>query len=394
MDYEVDKLFEGLNTLTENAVVESAESEAASKAFWTAAKNNIIDIENFHKAFDEFFDDEVKNLFDYEGLLKHKGTYATIKNLDPSQWATKALKKLWALQFVDDGKTQKQLDDEKRWAEEAEKRRLEREEQARIAKEKEEQRIKDINQELLSHLDTKTISKVIELAGADSEFAMPEYKNHRYYLTKNRYYDDGLTSNYRHNQAQFLQPAKVAEWINKFYQEWLAELTVELAYKNCKWYKAIKDWSEQYNKADYCEFIFQDKAGKVYSPGQYRLGNYYSDFDKFASELEKAGVPVDADFVGLVVHDSYDTGYTMRDSKFYTYVSLSAKANQEAIKKTGVDLTPRNRSLNTANDYLEWGHSDDWEEVSKEAAEKAPNYYIVDGMDKWYSHRYVSYATD
>ena len=82
-----------------------ADREAAGK-FWGNAAKKVIDIVNFHKAFD----DSLKNMqfdmraFNSDGLLVSQGTYGKIKSLDPNNTATKAIKRLWGLQFKEQGK--------------------------------------------------------------------------------------------------------------------------------------------------------------------------------------------------------------------------------------------------------------------------------------------------
>lgn len=81
------------------------DKEAAGK-FWENAKNKMIDIDNFHKAFDDNLKDMKfdMSIFNSDGLLANQGTYGKIKNLDPDNNATKAIKKLWGLQFKEQGK--------------------------------------------------------------------------------------------------------------------------------------------------------------------------------------------------------------------------------------------------------------------------------------------------
>lgn len=74
---------------------------AASKKFWSEAKQNRMDEDSFHTAFD----DELKELglmdmFDANGVLENN--YGRIKKAaeaNPESWAIKALGKLWALRY-------------------------------------------------------------------------------------------------------------------------------------------------------------------------------------------------------------------------------------------------------------------------------------------------------
>ena len=82
-----------------------ADKEAADK-FWGNATKKLIDIDNFHKAFDANLKDMKFDMsaFNADGLLVNQGTYGKIKNLDPNNNATKAIKRLWGLQFKEQGK--------------------------------------------------------------------------------------------------------------------------------------------------------------------------------------------------------------------------------------------------------------------------------------------------
>lgn len=54
-----------------------------------------FDLDNFHIAFDKYFEDNgLLNLFGNDGKLLNKATYGTIKNLDRTAPAVKALFKL------------------------------------------------------------------------------------------------------------------------------------------------------------------------------------------------------------------------------------------------------------------------------------------------------------
>lgn len=62
-----------------------------------------LDLENLHKAFDQYYEDNnLLDLFDNNGKLKDRGTYAQIKVLDKKVPAVKALLKLWGAQFSHD----------------------------------------------------------------------------------------------------------------------------------------------------------------------------------------------------------------------------------------------------------------------------------------------------
>lgn len=130
---DFDKIYEKLTTLNEGT------DYYASKSFWDAAKNKIIDVESFHDAYD----DELKELglmdiFTSEGTLINKGVYGkikTAKEANPDSWAIKALMKMWSLKYIDNAITKSETP----------------EEQERLAREKErkqeEQRLAELSKE-------------------------------------------------------------------------------------------------------------------------------------------------------------------------------------------------------------------------------------------------------
>ncbi len=98
-----------------------------AKKFWAAAKNNIIDISAFHRAYnEEIVDLGLEALFDLftkphgyttSGLLKDKSSYNEIKKagqVHPDSWALKAMAKLWVLQFVKNAQTTEQIENNKK----------------------------------------------------------------------------------------------------------------------------------------------------------------------------------------------------------------------------------------------------------------------------------------
>jgi hypothetical protein len=88
------------------AAEEKRKQEEKSKAkrdFELAAIRDHIDIEAFHKAYDEELTKlGLMDIFNAEGLLINRGTYGRIKSeleTNPKSSATRALKLLWILQF-------------------------------------------------------------------------------------------------------------------------------------------------------------------------------------------------------------------------------------------------------------------------------------------------------
>ena len=94
------------------ATVDYTDKQAANE-FWNYAKKNIIDIDSFHKAFDDGLKAANFNmqLFGSNGLLSARNSYGAIKTLDDSKASVRALKKLWALIFTTNAHTKQQADE-------------------------------------------------------------------------------------------------------------------------------------------------------------------------------------------------------------------------------------------------------------------------------------------
>lgn len=92
-----------INWYDELTVLNENIDTIAEKAFYDAATNSQIDVDNFSKAFKTEIPTTLWNqIFDPQtGKLKHKGTYGDIKNSNLPFNIVKALKKFWAMQFVD-----------------------------------------------------------------------------------------------------------------------------------------------------------------------------------------------------------------------------------------------------------------------------------------------------
>lgn len=89
---------EQMKKIVYDKTVDNRPEEA--KTFWDAARNNELNVEAFHRAFDaDLEENNLLNLFTSEGKLKNRGCYGEIKRLDPGLKLTRALKKFWALQY-------------------------------------------------------------------------------------------------------------------------------------------------------------------------------------------------------------------------------------------------------------------------------------------------------
>lgn len=122
-----------------DALIEDIVDIASVKQFYNSLKNKYIDADAFHKAFDQqIIAANLNDIFDTSsGLLKTRGTYGKIKDCQDID-LQKALKKLWAAQYVDNITTKdlqaKRDAQRKAWEEEQAKRQAEQE---RIQAEKE-----------------------------------------------------------------------------------------------------------------------------------------------------------------------------------------------------------------------------------------------------------------
>lgn len=84
--------------------VSDADKRKASKEFWANAKNNKVDLDNFHTAYDEELQEyNLLGVFDKEGKLKSKGMYGLIKQYGNDDWCLKALLKFWSIIYNSNG---------------------------------------------------------------------------------------------------------------------------------------------------------------------------------------------------------------------------------------------------------------------------------------------------
>ena len=84
--------------------VSDADKRKASKEFWTNAKNNKVDLDNFHMAYDEDLQEyNLLGIFTKEGKLKSKGMYGLIKQYGNDDWCLKAILKFWSIIYNSNG---------------------------------------------------------------------------------------------------------------------------------------------------------------------------------------------------------------------------------------------------------------------------------------------------
>ena len=85
--------------------ISAEDKKAASKKFWAEVKTNNVDIDNFHVAYDEDLQKlNLLEVFNADGFLKAKGVYGLIKQADNSDWAVKALMRLWVVSYAGNGR--------------------------------------------------------------------------------------------------------------------------------------------------------------------------------------------------------------------------------------------------------------------------------------------------
>ena len=83
---------------------------AAKKEFYDGLKNKYIDVQAFHKAYDEaIIESNLAGIFKSDGLLSNRATYGKIKDcVDPE--LQRALKRFWAAQYADNLHTKEEED--------------------------------------------------------------------------------------------------------------------------------------------------------------------------------------------------------------------------------------------------------------------------------------------
>ena len=361
------------------------ERKEISKPFWEKGSDNIIDIDAFHKAYDDEFTDEVKALFNREGLLYSKSSWGVIKDLNQDLWSTKAIRRLWGLQFKNNAKTQKQLDEEAR-------RKAEAEEYERQKKAREEERARQqaeqskiVNDQFIPLLDTPLINKVIELMGrVGKKYQFPYFitsdYNSGYYIGNGRYYPESQVTT-----------EKAAEYINQKYADLLPiaeiyakELEAQEYYKDCDWFNSAYKFisSKAGRPAENYYYTFQDKEGKIYKTS---FDKWDDDYDTprllFFTRLKDQGMPLDAKLVIVELATEEINCHNEREYYRY-YVSVSKDASKAAFEMANVDLsieeTPRDKA------YEQWWSFSGYKEVEAKHADHS-NLYIKEGMDKWYT---------
>ena len=155
VENDFDKTYDELSKINDPAFVSNAKiDDKAKRAFYygfDAEPYPYLDIEAFHKAFDEALKEAgLDDIFDSEGLLINKGTWGKIKDVKNPE-LLKALKKLWGAQFSTQS-WQPKIAHTKKYYDEKE-----------AAYNKLTAEVENINKVLVSKLDQELIAKIEHL---------------------------------------------------------------------------------------------------------------------------------------------------------------------------------------------------------------------------------------
>lgn len=142
-----------------------------AKEFYKALKDNILDLDAFHSAFDDDIQAAgLMDIFNDAGFLVHRGTYGKMKEYsDQKASFIIALKKLWVAQYVDNLKTIKEKEEaaageaelakkreEERLAGEAERKAKEEQEKLR------QQKVEAFAKKIIPLLDEDLYSDLVD----------------------------------------------------------------------------------------------------------------------------------------------------------------------------------------------------------------------------------------
>lgn len=125
------------------------------------APEGVFDLDNFHVAFDKFFEDhDLLKIFDKDGKLKMKGSWGDISKLDRNEAPAKALINLWRAQFSGDKIFKSEWDAQE--AKKAALKKAEEDRQAWLKQEYEDIRNlqKDIEDSIENSVDWQTLKKI------------------------------------------------------------------------------------------------------------------------------------------------------------------------------------------------------------------------------------------
>ena len=362
-------------------ILNEAIDNAAEKAFYDAAKNNLIDIENFAKAFkseipsnlwDQIFDSST-------GLLRNRKTYGLIKEAELPYKVDKALKKFWAIQYTtvkfDTVANVNKAADEKA----RDKQQIE----AGLALAKEAVKLVDktLYAKLVTELKQTVDVDVLDELKIKYTTTYKPLSNYAYI----RWGVDSWSSNVtKYKGSLDLKPVEtrtaqeLADEINNKIKTLYDNLTKDINYRECKW------WSKELVKL--CEekleglFVFQlpdDEGIEVISGITWE-------------KVIKCKLPKDAILAGvkhIYKQQKHNQHSTTENSYHYTYYSISNEANEMTIEELGVLLDP---SKFVDNSY--WG-SANYKELTLDDVKNNSNYF-KSGMDRWFRLESITYGTD
>lgn len=363
----------------------------AEKAFYDAAANSQIDVDNFSKAFKTEIPTTLWNqIFDPQtGKLKHKGTYGDIKNSNLSFNIVKALKKFWSMQFVDflptvdevNTKAKKVSDAQTLWAAD-----------------------KEMAKKVFPLIDHDLYKKTIEEYVHLNEYGIEPFRNpftskyklscidHSKPLLKEPVIDEGewregpanssigvanigavvgirLFKNHFARMDSKKSVQDNADYVNEIIQDYYNELNKDSKYENCRWYsldlRGLIEARNRYNGHYKYLFLFQQPEGGI------DILENPSWEDVIECDFEP-----DVILSGVRVTHDVHTRVSWSDAHI-RYFSVHEDADAMTYKELGI---PKAASAYNKQDpystyeYREVGYS--------EASNN--NHYLLPEMDYWY----------
>lgn len=377
--------YDELTVLNENIDV------AAEKAFYDAAANSQIDVDNFSKAFKSEIPATLWNqIFDPQtGKLKHKGTYGDIKNSNLPFNIVKALKKFWTMQFVDflptvdevNAKAKKVSDAQALWA---------------ADKEMAKKVFPLINFDLYK----KTIEEYVHL----NDYGIEPFRNlftskyslscidHSKPLLKEPVIDEGewregpanssigvanigavvgirLFKNHFARMDSKKSVQDNADYVNEIIQDYYNEITKDSKYENCRWYsldlRGLIEARNRYNGHYKYLFLFQQPEGGI------DILENPSWEDVIECDFEP-----DVILSGVRITHDVHTRVSWSDAHI-RYFSVHEDADAMTYKELGIPKTAS--AYNKQDPYSTY----EYREVGYSEASNN-DHYLLPEMDYWY----------
>lgn len=355
--------FEELDRLQEDTT-----DKEASKRFWAAAKNNEIDEEAFHAAFDAELDTlGLMDIFNDSGKLKSRGVYEQIKaakEANPDSWAIKALNKLWVLVYIEQLRYK------------ADKEAVAKREAERVAaakKREEERQImiqewRDLLPAALAEVDKEILDQFLAICKVNiNEFNIDidDSGNVSYLVLKIPSY----RAKYRYG-IKLAAADKMAELVRVLNHAIKNELSIAKQESN----KAIDVFAT---------FIARNNSRGLVSATAHLLGESGTLYTITSDNMSKVNVSdINEPYKVIFVKASESDGnqYTYKNSYSWSYYSWDSSETDKLQK------------------YLPtFGkNSDVWSESeTRKVTTPNGNYYsTMDNIDSWAQTRFTSYSTD